>query len=278
MTSGPAHPVWYEPRRITQRVSCPRPDEEIQLTPRQLLHFGNPDIIRAGLSPNCRRAFLATRKDIRLITIKIPTTKEPQWSSKVFAQEPLDGIQDAVLSDAYLAVLTSTESKNCDRFGIELYGFSPRRPNHITHIQSLEFWDIEGWVPTCLAIRDSDRDQACPRVVVGGTRGGPEVRLYELLSDEDIAASSSSNTSQLQDSSDSQLKLRHTHFNPEQYGGITGVAFSQDGESIVAVTDASRALIWHIRQIVDGKRTSPIPICIPEDVGHLVRNHFESQS
>lgn len=261
---------WSEPYISNHNLSCPRPDEELQLIPPPQFLSRRTDFVRAGLSPNCRRAFLATKNKISLVALRKPIDETPVWTSAVVDNKPLGGIKDAALSDQCLVVLTSTGTGRGTRFGLELYKYSYRGGKKLIPIQSLECGSIDGWIPTCVSVHDGNDGGPSLRVVVGGHHLGPEIRLYELFSDRYSIASSSEDSSRREHQPQQHLRRVNT-FKSGEIDKVKAVSLSQDGESIVAVSNCSRALIWHIRQTSASQGSaSPIPIGILEDVCHYI--------
>jgi hypothetical protein len=212
-----ARSPWFEDGYPLTPPDLSKPDETVKLVsnwstfPREA--------VAAGLSPNCKTAFLATTNRVRLYAIDLDTV----GNSTLRAEIPSRHIEDVALTNDTIAVLTKSTT--------ELYVFDLRKPDgqRTTTLLSHGYRNGDGsWLPLCIALCDVSGIKSL--ALAGyGVSGLVEVRIFRI---------------QL---NDGRLSQPHHTYRNDAVDAAKKVTFCPKGRAVAVVTAGNRVLVWHIR-------------------------------
>ena len=241
MSAYSARNQWFEEGRPPPMPRTIGEDQVVRL--RRSLVSG--EAIAAGLSPDCRTAFLTTEGDLELFSVNV---NDPNVRGST-ATIQLRRVRDAAISDDTVCILT--------RYTIELYRYDVNHQSSQRITRLLEVsnqYTGSSWIPLCVGICAA---YGAHRIAIAGERNGLiEVRL---LCTQNAATEPD------------RIELLPLYtYNVEDAGRARTVSFGPNGDSVAVVTTANRVLVWHIRNSSDRRPAISIsthgPVSVPKTI------------
>ena len=190
------------------------------LTPRM-------ECISAGLSPNCKAAFLLHRSRLMLYDVRSLTNRVVVGHGAEIPS-PHGHMKEAILSDTFIAFIFDSS------LHVHEYAF-PLRTRKVGKEHVFEQEAGHQWDPSCIAIHeDSDRAWVA---VGGGIDSGEDIYGDIKVFHIDKLTSNKTLLPQV-------ARFRRSHLDPLAGGPIKGLSFSPDKRKLVCITNNNHILVW----------------------------------